>query len=77
MKKTWTDGQDAHKAQRIEDAFKASSVLRQRLKEICQKEMDGSYDLSKSQYDCPNWQMLQADSVGYRRALDKILRLIS
>jgi len=52
-------------------------VLRQRLKEICQKEMEGSYDLSKSQYDCPNWQMLQADSVGYRRALDKILRLIS
>lgn len=77
MKTVWTSGKDGSEALDIESSFKSSTVLRKRLKELCEKEINSAYQLDRSQYDSPNWQMLQADSVGYRRAMEKIISLIS
>lgn len=77
MKTLWTSGLDERDAQEIELSFKASARLRKRLIEICEKEAKNAYQLSRDQYDSPNWQMLQADSIGYRRALEKIISIIS
>jgi len=67
---------DTKDAQGMREEYKASRALRLRLKELCEEEIANSYELSQSQYDCPNWQMKQADSVGYKRALEKIISLI-
>lgn len=77
MKTVWTAGKEKGEAERIEASFKACTVARERLVEICEKEIAGAYQLSRDQYNSPNWQMLQADSIGYRRALEKIISIIS
>ena len=77
MKTVWTSSKNEQETLDIKAAWAASGVLRNRLIELCEDEIKGSYQLSKSQYDSPNWQLLQADSVGYRRALEKVISLIS
>jgi hypothetical protein len=77
VKTSWTSGKNSQEELDIKAAWAASGVLRNRLKEMCEDEIRGSYQVSKSQYDNPNWQLLQADSVGYRRALEKVISLIS
>lgn len=78
MKKTWT--QHTNNDQLVKDikqSFLSSTVMRDRLIEICEDEIKSSFSLSKSQYDSPNWQMLQADAIGYKRAMEKIISLLS
>ena len=75
MKKTWTNG--VSNAEELEAAFKASKTIRKRLEEICQNKIENSYKLSRSENNCPNWDLLQADSVGYKRALEEIISLIN
>lgn len=77
MKKTWTSGLEPQLAADVESAFKASTVLRRRLEQLCNNKIDSSYKLGRSEYDCPNWHLLQADSVGYRRAMEEIISLIT
>lgn len=77
MKTSWTKGKDSVEAKDIKMDFLSAVILRNRLKELCLEEIANSYNLSKSQYDSPNWQMLQADAVGYKRAMEKIISLIS
>lgn len=78
MKKTWTQHtKDEKFIDEIKRAFLSSTVVRDRLKEICEDEIKSSFSLSKSQYDSPNWQMLQADAIGYKRAMEKIISLLS
>lgn len=76
MKTTWIKGLDEKSAEEIRLDFKSSKLLRGRLIELCKEGISSSYELSRSQYDCPNWQMLQADSIGYRRAMEKIISLL-
>lgn len=77
MKTAWVTGKDKGEAANIEASFKSCSIMRERLRELCEKEIKNSYNLSKDQYDSPNWQMLQADAIGYKRAMEKIISLIS
>ena len=76
MKRRWTDGLEEQEALDVEDSYRASSVLRRRLEQICLAKAKNSYKLSRSEYDCPNWPMLQADAVGYNRAIEEIISLI-
>lgn len=76
MKTVITKGKDKDASEALASDFRSSALLRERLAEICKEEMEGSYELSKSQYDCPNWQMLQADAIGYRRAMSKMISLL-
>ena len=77
MKKTWTKGAEPTLAADIEDSYGASAVLRKRLEQICQERIKASYRVGRDEYDCPNWHLLQADGVGYTRALEEIISLIT
>lgn len=78
MKLTWVKGLEKDSAKQIENAFGASSLLRQRM-EVVLKEKYESADtlgISKDSYGSPNWGLLKADEVGYKRALKEIIKLI-
>jgi len=76
MKTTWTAGLEEQKKVDIKSAFKGSVVLRKRLIELCEAKTSSSFNTSKDQYDTPNWTYLQADMVGYHRALKEICSLL-
>lgn len=76
MKTSWTAGLEKDAAKVMKGEFLAALHLRRRLSELCDVKIKNSYVLSKDQYDCPNWQYQQADSVGYRRAIEEILSLL-
>ena len=77
MKTVWTASvKDRQVKEDIKASFKASTVVRRRLKEMCQGKVESSFSLSKDSYDCPNWTYKQADTVGYQRALKEIMSLL-
>ena len=75
MKTTWTA--NAHNKAELKQAYGASSVIRKRLSLICSKKIEGGFVLTKDDYNSHNWQYRQADAVGYRRALEEVISLLS
>ena len=75
MKTVWIANAD-NKAE-LRQAYGASSVIRKRLSLMCNKKIEGGFVLTKDDYDSPNWQYRQADAVGYRRALEEVISLLS
>ena len=75
MKTAWVA--NAQNKAELKQAYKASSVIRKRLSLICNKKKEGGFILTKGDYDSPNWQYRQADAVGYRRALEEVISLLS
>lgn len=78
MKKNWTAGLDNGYAEDVINAYKSSTILRRRLSELLQDKISESTKtaISKVTYNNPNWSYLQADNVGYIRAITEILGLI-
>lgn len=76
MKTAWFKGLDAQGQADVKSAFKSSSRLRQRLAELCQQKSASSLTVNKEQYESPNWAYMQADNLGYRRALNEIISLL-
>ena len=78
MKTSWTKGLKADQADDIVRDFKASLSIRRRLSEILQEKQRTSLTETrkKSTYENPNWAYLQADGVGYERALSEVIALI-
>jgi hypothetical protein len=54
------------------------SPINERLLEIVQGQLEGSRDstLKQSNYDSPSWAYIQADNVGYQRALRLVEQLL-
>lgn len=79
MKKSWTVGLDDQVASDITLSFKSSSLMRNRLKDLLldKSKQSNTTARSKTTYSNPNWAYLQADNVGYERALHEIIELIS
>jgi len=75
VKTVWIANAD-NKAE-LRQAYGASSVIRKRLSLMCNKKIEGGFVLTKDDYDSPNWQYRQADAVGYRRALEEVISLLS
>lgn len=78
MKTKWTAGLDANKSKELVEDFKASGVLRERLAAILQEKIDSNKRevTKKDAYAIANWAYLQADAVGYERALNEVISLI-
>lgn len=78
MKSTWTKGLDAETVKRITSDFQASGGLRERLATISKAKADTlrSSITSKDMYESPSWAYVQADAVGYERAINEIISLI-
>lgn len=78
MKTCWTAGLTKEKAEEIRQDFNSSGVLRERLDEIIAKKIASSNRdrTLKNTYDSPNWAYIQADSIGYERALEEIRSIL-
>lgn len=79
MKTSITAGLSPVDAKTIKEEYLGSASLRKRLVELLIKKQEKSYEerISKSSYDSPNWSLVQADGVGYERAMQEIISLIS
>lgn len=79
MKRSWTAGLSEEKATEIRTDFIGSLATRRRLEEMINDKIKAStaFTRSKENYDVANWAYLQADAIGYERALIEIISLIS
>lgn len=79
MKIRWTQGLDNELSRDIKESYKDSKVLRKRLttmlQDIIEEKRKGQ--VLEALYDSPNWSYIQADRVGYERAIRDIIELIS
>jgi hypothetical protein len=55
--------------------LKNSKKLLDRLKEICYNMGNELENKVSNDYDNPNWALKTADSMGYKRALDRVIKL--
>jgi hypothetical protein len=78
MKSQITYGLDADKTKEMIMDFKAAVYLRRRLTDLLQKDIEARRreTASKLSYDNPNWTYLQADAMGYERALRELISLL-
>lgn len=79
MKSSWTEGLTPEQATILRSDFKGSLFLRRRLEELSQKKIKASNinARKKDAYSSPSWAYLQADAIGYERAILEIISLIS
>ena len=78
MKKDWTKGLNAQEIEDVTSSFRAGLVMRQRMVRLLEDKVVSSHNasISKDGYANPNWQYLQADNVGYQRAIKEIISLL-
>lgn len=59
--------------------FSSSLLFRKQLIQIMKEKMqtNSSYLRSKERYNSPSWNLLQADGIGYERALNEVISIIS
>lgn len=78
LSSTWLKDLDKEREKELRAEYAASPVLRSVLKSILlrMREEKEKESISKSGYDNPNWTYLQADSCGYKRALQDIFNIL-
>lgn len=79
MKTSITKGMNPERMKEITQEFKASAYLRERFIELLNEKIESnrSKTLSIDAYSIPNWAFLQADSVGFERAMKEVISLLS
>lgn len=78
MKTVWTSGLTLEQKKEMTSAFTSAGLLRERLSGILEDKIETNRNgvVSKTSYDNPNWAYLQADAVGYERAIKEIISLL-
>lgn len=61
-------------AYEVTGARRYLNVLVQEITNLIEAAEDDRDDVEN--YDSPNWQLLQADNAGYRRALKKVIKIV-
>jgi hypothetical protein len=79
MKTVLTKGLSKDQAAEIEQDFKAAAYLRERLTAILDDKIDALRRevRQKNSYDSPSWAYVQADYIGYERAIYEVISLLS
>lgn len=79
MKTCWLKGLDADQKEEIELSFKSSIIARKRLKSILEDKLNSNTTnmRQKVNYELSSWPLLQADALGYERALHEVIKLIT
>ena len=79
MKTSLISGLNKQDAEEIVLAFKGSARLRERYITILTEKLESNRKMlrSKDMYDKPSWQYLQADGIGYERAVFELISLLS
>lgn len=79
MKTVWYKGlKDKEKEEAIA-SFQSSGYMRERLTAILNEKISTNRksSLGVDKYNSPGWAYLQADAVGYQRALEEIISIVS
>lgn len=78
MKTSILAGLEGEEKKNVEGEYLSSPLLRKRLTELLLTKQRKAYEdrISKSSYDSPNWAALQADGIGYERAINEIIALL-
>ena len=78
MKTALTAGLTKEKATEVRSEFIHSVHFRERLIDVLngKKASFRSEVTSKTSYESPSWAFLQADAIGYERAIDEIISLL-
>lgn len=79
MKTSITNGLNEELAANVEQEFKQSGLLRERLTTILRNKMETVRieARSKKTYESPSWPYFQADANGYERAISELISLLS
>jgi len=79
VKQSWLKGLTPEKTKIVQADFVGSAGARIRLVEMLQDKIrvSDAVKRKKESYDSPNWAYLQADAIGYERAILEIISLIS
>lgn len=79
MKTLITKGLNEREADEMRQSFVAGAFLRKRIRELLLEKADSSVAASRSKdgYSNANWAFLQADAVGYQRAMHEIISLLT
>lgn len=78
MKTSLTNGLPVEKKKELISEFSSSGILRERLVMLLKKKIESTRTKCRLEltYDSPNWSLVQADSIGYERALTEAISLI-
>jgi hypothetical protein len=79
MKSSWIIGIDKERITQVREDFLSSRGCRDRLQELLEAKIKGNTVVSRSKdnYALAGWPYMQADAVGYERALKEIISLIT
>lgn len=79
MKTVWTKGLNAQEVIECKAEYVGAARLRDRLRALLEAKADASRKatLSGNAYSNPNWALVQADAIGYEKALFEVISLIS
>lgn len=78
MKTNWTKGLTKENSEIVTNQFKESKLIRRRLGELISEKIKSAHTETRKKelYMSPSWAYLQADAVGYERALFEIISLL-
>lgn len=79
MKTVFFKNEGERDAEEIRHSFVHATRMREKLKAILQDKVDASNKAvrNKDAYGIANWAYLQADAVGYERAMHEVMSLLS
>src|SRR5262245_40939417 len=79
MKTVILKGLTEQQQEEMRGVFAHSGFLRDQLKKILSEKINASNRVARSKdaYGIPNWAYLQADAVGYERALTEVISLLT
>lgn len=79
LKTVWYTGLDEDQKKELRADFISAQVLRKRLTKILNDKIETKRTMMRNDdnYEKANWNYLMADSLGYERALQEIISLIS
>lgn len=78
MKTSITKGLNPKEAEEVEADFRASLRLRERLASILEEKLRAKRASVRQddKYENANWAFLQADYIGYERAISEVISLL-
>lgn len=79
MKTAWFKGLNDEQKREMQIHFGGSAALRAQLVKILRSKIESNNTSvrSKDAYNIPNWAFVQADGVGYERALTEVISLLA
>lgn len=80
MNTAWTKGirKGSQEDKDIRSSYTESFIIRKRLTQMLDDKIDGKMKtaMSNDAFDSPSWAFLQAESIGYAKAMQEIIKLL-